>query len=268
LTEPNVYSLATIRQGGRIRVYLGTEPAHLFVSDDLGQRWRELPSLRMAPSLPSWSFPAPPHIAHVKHINFAPNDPMTVYASIEVGALLRSTDGGETWQELHGMYEDVHRTVIDPRDPNRLYVTSGNGIYLTADGGATWERLTTRESEIGGYPDQLLFHPRQPDLMFVSAAQHSPGSWRISHNAGSRISRSRDGGRTWEILRNGLPDRLQSSVEAMCLEDWGESLSIFAATTAGEVFASDDAGDHWALIISGLAPISKAGHYRNLVAVA
>jgi hypothetical protein len=53
----------------------------------------------------------------------------------------------------------------------------------------------------------------------------------------------------------------------MCLEDWGESLSLFAATTAGEIFCSDDAGDHWSLIVSGLAPISKAGHYRNLVPV-
>jgi photosystem II stability/assembly factor-like uncharacterized protein len=267
LAEPNVYSIASVRQGSRVRIYAGTEPARLFYSDDLGGQWTELPSLREVPGVAEWSFPAPPHIAHVKDIAFHPDDSMTVFASIEVGALLKSVDGGETWQVLHGMYEDVHRCVINPRNPDRMYVTGGNGMYVTSDGGATWEHWTTRESEIGGYPDQLVFAPRDPDLMFISAAHHSPGSWRESRFAGTRVSRSRDGGRTWEVLGNGLPDRLQSSIEAMCLEDWGGSLSLFAATTAGEVFCSDDAGDTWSLIVSGLAPISKAGHYRALVPV-
>jgi photosystem II stability/assembly factor-like uncharacterized protein len=267
LTEHNVYSIAAARQGSLVRVYVGTEPARIFYSDDLGMRWTESPSLAETPGSSEWSFPAPPHVAHVKDITFHPEDPLTVFASIEVGALLKSTDGGETWHELHGMYEDVHRCVINPNNPDRMYVTGGNGMYVTSDAGATWEHWTTRESEIGGYPDQLVFAPQDPNLMFVSAAHHSPGSWRESRFAGTRISRSRDGGETWEILTNGLPDRMQSSIEAMSLEDWGGGLSLFAATTSGEIFCSDDAGDHWSLIVSGLAPISKAGHYRNLVPV-
>jgi hypothetical protein len=67
-------------------------------------------------------------------------------------------------------------------------------------------------------------------------------------------------------LRNGLPDRLQASIEAFCLEEAGESTAVFAATTSGDVFCSNDLGDSWKKIISGLPPISKAGHYRNLVA--
>ena len=70
LTETNVYSLASARINGRGRLFAGTEPAHLFASDDLGLHWREVPSLRSVPSVPKWSFPAPPHIGHVKHINF------------------------------------------------------------------------------------------------------------------------------------------------------------------------------------------------------
>ena len=66
------------------------------------------------------------------------------------------------------------------------------------------------------------------------------------------------------MLQNGLPERMQASIEALCLEDWGESVSLFAATTAGDVYASDDSGEHWGRIISGLAPISKGGHYEAL----
>jgi len=87
MTQNNVYSLAAQNLNGRVRVFAGTEPAHLFVSGDLGVQWRELANLRAVPSVSKWSFPAPPHIGHVKHINSDPEHPNTIYASIEVGGL-------------------------------------------------------------------------------------------------------------------------------------------------------------------------------------
>jgi photosystem II stability/assembly factor-like uncharacterized protein len=266
LTQTNIYSLASARIDGRVRLFAGTEPAHLFFSDDLGLHWDEIPSLRSVPSAPKWSFPAPPHIGHVKHVNFNPHKPTTIYASVEVGGLLKSTDGGQNWQEFPELYEDVHRLMIHPSNPERLYAVTGRGLYFSPDGGASWEQWTRREDEIGGYPDGFVFRPSQPQTFFMTAAHDAPGTWRTTHFAGARISRSRDGGRTWEILRNGLPDRLQASIEAFCLEESGESFAVFAATTAGEVLCSEDGGERWERIISGLAPISKAGHYRNLVA--
>ena len=267
LTQDDVYCISEVKVDGKVHLYAGSEPAYLFSSDDLGLTWTELPSLRSVDGVTDWTFPAPPHIAHAKHVNFAPGEPTTVYASVEVGALLKSTDSGQTWQDLKVPYPDIHRTVINPQDGNRIYVTGGDGLYSSADGGVTWEHWTMRDDDaVGGYPDTLVLHPRQPELMFMGAAHHQPGAWRESHSAGARISRSRDGGRTWEHLgeATGLPDRFQSSVEAMCLEDAGDALTLFAATTGGEVWSSEDAGDHWALIISGLAPISKSGHYRVL----
>jgi photosystem II stability/assembly factor-like uncharacterized protein len=264
LSEQDVYSIAAVQRGERIHLYVGTEPAHIFFSDDLGTHWMELPALRSVPSVPRWKFPAPPHLAHTKVIAFDPYDADTVYACIEVGGLLKSKDGGDTWRELEGLYEDVHRIVIHPQDPKRLYVVTGRGLYVSQDAGATFEQWISRPSPVGNYPDALVLHPRHPELIFLGAAEHGPGRWRETHFAGARISRSKDGGRTWEVLCNGLPDRLQASIEAMCLDDWGDSVSVFAATTAGEVYCSDDAGEHWSRIISGLAPISKGGHYENL----
>jgi photosystem II stability/assembly factor-like uncharacterized protein len=266
LTQNDVYSLALQRINGRARLFVGTEPAHLFISDDLGANWTELPSLRSVPSVPKWSFPAPPHIGHVKHINFDPDHPTTIYASVEVGGLLRSADGGEHWEEFSGLYEDVHRLMIHPRNPKFLYAVTGRGLYTGPDAGARWDQWTRREDEIGGYPDGFVFRPSDPKVMLMTAAHDAPGTWRTTHFAGARISRSKDGGRTWEILRNGLPDRLQASIEAFCLEEAGEAAQVFAATTSGDVFRSEDMGDHWQKIISGLPAISKSGHYRNLVA--
>jgi len=266
LTQTNVYSIASTCSKGRTRIYAGTEPAHLFASDDLGKTWSELPALRSVASVPQWRFPVPPHVAHAKHLSFDPSDPNTVYVCIEVGGLLTSTDAGLSWQQLEGVYEDAHRLVIHPTNGKRMYVNTGRGLYVTSDGGHTFEPWISRPSDIANYPDGLVLHPRNPNLMFLSGSQYGPGMWPRTHYAGARISRSTDGGRTWEILGNGLPHRLQASIEALCLEAGADSTSIFAATTAGDVYCSDDAGDRWARIVSGLAPISKGGHYQQLQA--
>ena len=266
LTQQDVYSLAARRINGRVRLFAGTEPANLFASDDLGLNWSEVASLRSVPSVPKWSFPAPPHVGHVKHINFAPDDPATLYVAVEVGGLLKSTDAGRTWQESPGLYEDVHRVMIHPSRPNCLYAVTGRGLYVSPDAGASWQQWTKRGDEVGGYPDGLVFRPSDWQTVFLTAAHDAPGTWRTSRFAGARISRSTDGGRTWEILRNGLPDRMQASIEAFCLEEAAGSSALFAGTTAGEVWCSEDLGERWNVIATGLPPISKGGHFTALVA--
>ena len=279
LTVHDVYSLASVKLNGKVRVYSGTEPAHLFYSEDLGHHWTELPSLRSVPSTPRWTWPAPPHIAHTKFITFDPYDPTTVYACIEQGTLLRTTDSGQTWEELNTMgsfadknrpvehFYDVHKAVIDPRNPKKIYVSGGAGLYVTANGGANWERWTSPDWAPDVYPDGLVLNPQEPDIMFLSAAEHNPGRWRDTGTpgfAGTRVFRSTNSGRTWEVLRNGLPERMKHEAGALCLESYGESFSVFFATTGGDVYCSDDGGDHWSLISSGLAPVSKKGHERIL----
>ncbi|MPZ14327.1 MAG: hypothetical protein GEU73_07865 [Chloroflexi bacterium] len=278
LTVDDVYSLASVQNGDGSRLLAGTQPAHLFCSDDLGHHWRELPAMRDVPTVDAWSFPAPPHVAHTKFITVDPADSSTIYACIEQGALLKSSDQGQTWREINTVgflsdhdravehFYDVHKAVIDPRDRQRIYVTGGAGLYVTPDGGGRWERWMSPDWAPDVYPDGLVLNPRRPDVLFVAAAEHNPATWRESRYAGGKIFRSADGGRSWQRLRNGLPDRTRHEIGALCLEDWGDSFSVFAATTGGEVYASDDGGDHWSLIASGLAAVSKKGH-DQLVAV-
>ena len=268
ITEPNIYSLASVRVDGHVRLFAGTEPARLFASDDLGATWTERPGLRDVGSVDSWTFPGEPHIGHLKHINFLPGDPKTMFASIEVGALLKSTDGGETWEDITGMHVDVHRCVIDPRDTNKLYVTGGAGLWRSADGGGSWENTFSSGSEYGGYPDQLVFKPSNPSEMVVTAGAKGPGKWREEGIANFRISRSVDGGATWEVATGGLPDYLPHAIEAMSLEEAGGVVQIFVATTSGEVLWSDDAGASWSTAVDGLAPITKGEHYRGLAEAA
>lgn len=259
----NIYSLNFVEVGDEVRLYAGAEPAHLYVSSDLGRGWEELPTIRSVPSVPEWTFPAPPHEAHVKHINFDPRSADVIYASIEVGGALKSTDAGKTWREMHGFYEDVHRVVVPPGAPDRLYITGGDGVYYSADAGKSWEHLTDTTARIA-YPDALVVHPEQPELMFMAGAICSPGAWRQSGTADARIGRSRDGGRTWEYLERGLPTHIHGNIEAMTLDAWPGGMALFAGTTDGEIFCSADQGDTWTTIAQGIPAVSKGGHYRNL----
>ena len=270
LSVKHVFSLGRTLRAGEIVLYAGTEPAHLFESTDYGSSWHELPALRDVPETERWDFPAPPHAGHVKCITTDPRDSQVLYVGIEQGALLKSTDAGQTWREQAScwraddyFHKDVHRLMLGPSNPDQIYMTSGTGLYFSQDGGETWEQLTHREFRIG-YPDQLLFAPHDDRVLFMSGATDHPGSWRKSHLADATILRSRDGGRSWERAGHGLPEPMRGNVEAMSMAVQGATFSLFAGTTDGSVYASYDGAESWSCIASDLAPVSKVGHYRAL----
>jgi photosystem II stability/assembly factor-like uncharacterized protein len=270
LTVKHVFSLASAQRAGSVVLYAGTEPAHLFQSTDYGETWTELPTLRQVPELDKWTFPAPPHAGHVKAFAFDPRDDRTFYVCVEQGALLKTADGGQTWRELAGYakredraYKDVHRLVLRPDQPDDLFMTNGNGFYLSHDGGETWEHVTDRTFRIG-YPDQLVVSPLDSQVLFMAGSEVSPGAWRTTHHANATVMRSSDGARTWEPAGNGLPENMRANLEAMSLCSYPGGFSLFAATTDGEVFASDDQARTWRRIASGLPPVSKVGHYVAL----
>lgn len=270
LPEKEVYSLAVVESNGQVRLYAGTEPAHLYVSTDLGKSWTDLPAIHEVPGTETWTFPAPPHHAHVKHIRPDPSDAQALYVSVEQGGLFKSEDGGQTF---HTIFEiagaDAHRVSIPPTRPDRLYLTRGDwssgweGVYLSTNGGADWKRLNDRSLGIG-YPDATLIHPDRPDLMFIAGGVVSPPNWgKLAPTAGTKVARSTDAGETWHILP-GIPpsDDAPGNVEAMAIDVWPGGFGIFAGTTDGNIFYTQDEGESWSELVRGLPAISKAGHWR------
>src|ERR671928_968925 len=107
-------------------VYAGTEPSTLFVSRDGGSSWRELGGMRKLPSQPTWSFPPRPWTSHVRAIALSYTDPDLVVVGIELGGVLRSTDGGETWQDQRpGAQPDCHSLSAHPEATELLYEAGG-----------------------------------------------------------------------------------------------------------------------------------------------
>jgi photosystem II stability/assembly factor-like uncharacterized protein len=263
IASENVYCINYSISDGRVKLYAGTEPAHLYSSEDMGLSWHELSSLRSVPSVSKWTFPAPPHDAHVKNVAIDPKDPQIIYVCVEQGGLFKSIDGGATWEELQGFNDDCHRLLIMPSNTQKLFLTTGYGFYRSADGGKRWEELTERISRIG-YPDPLVFNPNNEKLMFLAGAEADPYHWMQTKSANPRIARSRDGGETWQVLGRGMPERLDANFEAMTLEAWDGKCVVYAGNTDGQVYASEDEGETWAKVVEGLPAFSKTIHHTIL----
>jgi photosystem II stability/assembly factor-like uncharacterized protein len=266
LTVEHVYSMRSVEADGQPIIYAGTEPPSLFRSEDYGLSWHELPAIKSVPDTDQWRFPMKPNIPHTKTMAFDPRNPKVMYVGVEQGALLKSPDGGKTWRELDAYsspddpyYKDIHQVVVQPSNPDELYMTSGPGLYHSTDGGETFEHLTGDGFRIG-YPDQLLISPVDPRVLFMAGSAENPGTWRNSHHAGSTVVRSRNGGRDWEIANNGLPQSMQANIEAMSMGISSGGVSMFAGTTDGRVYCTEDGAENWAEIANGLAPIAKGGH--------
>jgi len=268
LARPHIYSLAERRNGDRVTLFLGTQPAGLYRSEDYGESWTELANIRDVPDTDKWIFPAPPHIAHVKNIVFHPRRPETIYVLVEQGALLKSTDDGKSWIELsaysepdEAAYRDVHRLLIDSDDPDVFYLATGEGLYRTGDGGKTFDHLTRRGDRMG-YPDFLFFQPRDHRTVFMAGARGNPGEWFRSGTADACILRSTDSGRSWTELTEGLPQPIVGAIEAMAQHRWDGGTMLAMGTATGEVYASENDGASWRRIAERLPPVSKDHHHH------
>lgn len=249
---------------GKDVVLVGSLPAHLFISEDAGDSWRELTAMRDVDSASEWIFPPPPRIGHIKEIVI---DGDRLMVGVEIGALLVSTDFGKSFTDMKVdpviAENDIHRVLVSPLRPNRLLIANGIvGVMTSNDNGKTWRKNPMPPE--ANYPDPMVIHPDQPDLVFLTAGVGWPPHWYKLGRARGKMFRSRDAGETWERLLGGLPNGQRATFGALTIEVHGKGYSLYAADTDGQVFESLDGGDSWA-IIADVAAVSKGEFYRGLV---
>lgn len=249
---------------GKNVVLAGSLPAHLYLSEDNGDSWRELPALRQVASAESWSFPPPPRIGHVKDIVL---DGDRLLVGIEIGALLASADFGKSFTDLKVdpviAENDIHRILVHPARPARIIIANGIvGVMTSDDNGKSWRKNPMPAD--ANYPDPIVIHPDQPDLVFLTAGVGWPPHWYRRGRARGKIFRSHDAGQTWERLLGGLPDGQRATFSALTIKTFNGGYGLYAADSDGQIFESRDGGDHWT-IIADVAPVSKGEFYRGLV---
>jgi photosystem II stability/assembly factor-like uncharacterized protein len=233
----------------------GYEPAAILRTVDGGETWTRLaievafPDVTIGPDMPK----------RVTGIAVDDANPDEIYASIEIGGLLRSVDGGTSWTCVtDGLYTvedsvDLHAVALRSDWPGTVTVATRVGCFRSADRGAHWRDLRIPMLRPRGtYCRALAAAPDDPDTLYVGAGNDFDG------DKGALFTSS-DDGRSWRALDLGVP--VKSTVFGFAVDPRSPE-RLFCATKYGGVFRSDDRGASWRL--NPLPP--GAGHVFALAA--
>jgi hypothetical protein len=254
-----------LERGGDGRLWAGTIPGALFVSDDQGETWRLIDALWHMPERLGWfggGYDAP----GIHSINVDPRDPARLLLGISCGGAWRSEDGGATWRiSAKGMRadfmppeqqgeentQDPHRIVASAADPDVLWCQHHNGVWRSVDGGAHWGEI---KPPLSGFGFAVAAHAGDADTAwFVPGVKDEK---RLPVDGALVVNRTRDGGKTFETLRQGLPQSHCYDLiyrHGLAAHDDGQRLLM--GSTTGNLWATEDAGDRWQLVSAHLPPI-------------
>jgi photosystem II stability/assembly factor-like uncharacterized protein len=225
-------------------ILCGTEPGRLFRSQDGGRSWRELEGIRALPDYEEWYLPYSPRAGALRNV-YAPPGGSRLLASIEVGGLLDSHDGGETWAYLPVLDDpDIHHITGHPDDPELLFVSIGwaskknkqrrpdapklGGVARSRDGGRTWTKFHTH------YTRATIVPPARPDLLLAGPA-HKVGAL-------GRIEVSADQGDTWQPAGAGIEQPMEDMVELFGAAPDG---AIWAICSGGRLLGAEPGEWEW-----------------------
>jgi photosystem II stability/assembly factor-like uncharacterized protein len=231
-------------------LWAGTEPSKLYRSTDAGDSWTLRPGLADLPSAEEWSYPPQPDTHHVRWIEPDPHSEERLYVGIEAGALVRTDDGGATWQDHpEGARRDNHQLATHPDEQGRVYAAAGDGYAESTDGGDTWELPQTGLDH--RYVWSLAVDPSDPEHVLVSAAT----SAHRAHDPSGQNHVYRRAHGHWERSMDGLPG---PDGMARPVLDVGPDGAFYALTNHG-LFRSPT-GDGWHRL-----PVDWQPHYREQV---
>ena len=265
---PSLFQIWALDDGGAgrpARLWIGGIPAGLFRSDDGGESWQLMSSLWGVPERARW-FGGGYDAAGIHSVSPDPRDPSRVLIAISSGGVWETRDDGVTWAALgKGLVapyvppeqsedpavQDPHRVSRCAAAPDVMWMQHHAGMYRSTDAGAHWTRLTPPCDDFGF---AVAAHPRDAQTAwFVPAIKDE---CRMPRDGALAVTRTKDGGKSWQVLRQGLPQHDAYDLiyrHGLDVDTSGERLAM--GSTTGALWTSDDAGESWRLVNAHLPPI-------------
>ena len=283
----NVWSVAPGHPSEPGVVFAGTQPAGLFRSEDWGHSWRPVEAINRHPNRKYWTGTGGGDSC-IHSIQIDPRDPKRIYLCVGAGGSYQSKDNGESWElfshnaivtnpeakelmvELAQQFpemaaelppdrdpaglDELHRVRLDSKNPDRMWGQAHWGVFRSDDSGATWEDVTHGLPSFHGFP--IAVTHRQPDAAYVVPLDYGQDNFRVCPGQ-LTVYRTRDSGKTWQPLTNGLPGPgdYQSVYREGLDTDGLDPEGVYVGTSNGQVFASADGGDHWQRLPGTLPPV-------------
>ncbi len=258
-----------VRGAGGAVVYASTQPAGLFRSDDGGTNWRELPALARSPEAGEWCLPlTPPVPARARALVIDRDDPRRIRLGIEVGGVMSSEDGGESWSlGLPGGNPDLHMMFAHPERPETLYASTGYGrvhgeaartegnagVFRSDDFGATWRYVWAGVKP--RYSRPMCIDPRAPYGVTVASAPSAFSHARDEGGARAMLFRTEDEGDSWRSLCDAAHSPSTANFHGLAPDPEAPG-GVIVGTDTGEVWRVS-AGSEWTAVASGLPLVAS-----------
>jgi photosystem II stability/assembly factor-like uncharacterized protein len=266
--SPALFQIWTLETGGADRpgrLWAGAIPAGLFRSDDRGQTWSQVRALWDVPEREKW-FGGGYDDAGIHSISPDPRNSDRVSLAISCGGVWDTRDAGVSWTlegeglvatymppELAGAKEsqDPHRVVRCPVAPDVMWMQHHCGIFRSTDAGLHWTQLKPPFDDFGF---AVAVHPRDPQTAwFVPGIKDE---MRMPRDGALAVTRTTDGGKTWQSFREGLPQQDAFDLiyrHGLDVDEIGKRLAM--GSTTGALWASENGGESWQLVNAHLPPI-------------
>ena len=231
---PPVWSFL-FRPGDPSVMYLGTAPGEIYRSVNSGDSWQKLDAV-MGSNEVTMSFPT-----RVIALAADPNFPDEMYAALEVAGVIRSSDGGDTWEEItHNLAPsqdtlDLHGVQCAAALPHTVFITTRQGPFIGPDRGSEWLPVDFGQFSEITYTRDLRAAPHDPNMLYVSIGAAA----RSQHGA---LYRSRDLFKTFERVDQGVT--ATSTMMAVAVDPRAPS-HVSCVSRDGQVFISLDDGETW-----------------------
>jgi hypothetical protein len=244
--------------------YAGTSPQGLFRSEDGGATWVGVDGFNDHPQRKAWcggDQDGTPDGPKLHSILVDPRDPRHLYVGMSSGGVFESVDGGGDWRPLNRgiradfMPEPTPEFGHDPHcvrfaggQPDRLYQQNHCGIYRLDRPSDTWTDIgASMPKRVGDVGFPMVAHPRDPDTLWVCPMDGTDVWPRVAPGGRPAVYRSRNGGRRWQRLDEGMPPgQAWWTVKRQAMTADAQSpVGLYLGTTSGEIWASRDEGDSW-----------------------
>ncbi len=250
------------------RIWAGTMPGGLFRTDDGGDSWHLNEALWLMPERKHWFGVAGGEMPGLSNVLVDPADPSRLTVGVSCGGVLGSSDAGASWTQLgagfHNEYmppdqqgdpaaQDIHQIAHCRAEPGIVWCQHHSGIYRSTDGGRNFESITAATPSAFGFA--VVAHPTDPDAAwFVPAIKDEK---RFPVDAKLVVTRTRDGGKSFEVLERGLPGRHAYDLvyrHALAIDASGERLAF--GSTSGGFWISENGGESWSALDARLPPVA------------